>query len=129
MASGNINGTGNTSLAISADKTADPSAVATDGAVVLAINSANPTLVTGVGAVGSALQVGNALQVGDVTNDGLDDVLFTEPGSATTATNKLYVIKGAATPTTTPNVTILNAAVRWVRGSSLAMSTATSCLM
>lgn len=45
--------------------------------------------------------VGDAVALGDVNGDGLDEVLFTEPGF-----DRIYMHRGAASPSATPNLTI-----------------------
>lgn len=85
-----------------------------DGAVFLLLDASNtlPALpISGVGAttarsggwLGAPLNptgVGAALAFGDADNDGLEELFFIEPGF-----DHMYVIRGAATPSTSPDIT------------------------
>ncbi len=84
---------------------------ADDGAVFIVPGGTTtlPAAITGVGAQSGLIDglgtitptaVGAKLGVGDVNGDGKAEVFFTEPGF-----DHIYMIKGAATPATTPDIT------------------------
>lgn len=122
VAKGNINGTGGDDLLIAALDSGDDLGVndgdefiqanQDDGAVFFVWGGTTALVpITGVGAdtalapaaPNSTIQptaVGARLGVYDVDGDGFDDAFFTEPGF-----DHIYMIRGAATPATTPSIT------------------------